>query len=160
MADALVSDNYYAVIMAGGGGTRLWPLSRQGRPKQSLQLIGDRRMFQTTVDGLARLFPPERILVVTSGRYAADLQRQCPDLPSANFILEPAARGTAPAIALAAVVLRQRDPQAVMACLTADHFISNRDRFLQLLVAANEVAPQDFLVTLGISATWPATGFS
>ncbi len=159
MADASVSDHYYAVIMAGGGGTRLWPLSRQGRPKQSLQLIGDRTMFQTTVDRLALLFPPERILVVTSGRYAADLQRQCPDLPSANFILEPAARGTAPAIALAAMVIRQRDPQAVMACLTADHVISNRERFLQLLVAANQVAQQDFLVTLGIAPTGPATGF-
>ena len=99
-------------------------------------------MFQTAVDRLAPLFAPERILVVTSDRYAADLQRQCPGVPPANFILEPAARGTAPAIALAAMHLRHRDPAAVMACLTADHYISNEERFQQLLMAANEVAQQ------------------
>jgi len=159
MADAAVLDHYYAVIMAGGGGTRLWPLSRQERPKQSLQLLGERTMFQTTVDRVAALFPPERILVVTSERYAADLQRQCPEVPPANFILEPAPRGTGPAIALSARVLSQRDPQAVMACLTADHFISNAERFHHLLVAASRAAQHDFLVTLGITPTGPAIGF-
>ena len=159
MVDASGSDHYYAVIMAGGGGTRLWPLSRQDHPKQSLQLIGERTMFQTTADRLAPLFPPERILVVTSARYAADLQRQCPGVPPANFILEPVARGTAPAIALSAMVIRQRDPQAIMACLTADHYISNEERFQKLLMAANEVAQQGFLVTLGIAPTAPAIGF-
>jgi len=159
MAEASGSEHYYAVIMAGGGGTRLWPLSRQGRPKQSLQLIGDRTMFQTTVDRLAPLFPPERILVVTSERYAADLHRQCPGLPGDNFVLEPATRGTAPAIALSARALRQRDPRAIMACLTADHYIGNAERFRQLLAAAGVLAELDHLVTLGITPTAPATGF-
>jgi mannose-1-phosphate guanylyltransferase len=90
------SDNSYAVIMAGGGGTRLWPLSRQEHPKQSLRLLGDRTMFQISVQRLAPLFTPERILVVTSERYAADLRQQCPELSAANFVLEPEARGTAP----------------------------------------------------------------
>lgn len=152
-------EHYYAVIMAGGGGTRLWPLSRQGNPKQSLRLLSDRTMFQTAVDRLAPLFPPKRILVVTAAHYAEDLQQQCPDLPSGNYILEPAPRGTAPAIALSVMEIRRRDPDGVMACLTADHFIADVERFQQLLLAAKDVAEEDRLVTLGIAPTYPATGF-
>ncbi len=151
-------EHYHAVIMAGGGGTRLWPLSRQERPKQSLELLGQRTMFQIAVERLAPLFPPERIWVVTSSRYAADLQRQCPELPPENFVLEPAPRGTAPAIGLAALRLKQRDPRAVLACLTADHFIGNEAGFRDLLAAAAQVAERDFLVTLGIAPTFPSTG--
>lgn len=151
--------HYYAVIMAGGGGTRLWPLSRQARPKQSLPLLGDRTMFQIAVDRLAPLFPPERILVVTNDRYAADLQQQSPALPAANFVLEPAPRGTAPAIGLAAQALQQRDPAAVMVCLTADHFIGQEARFRDLLAAAAALAQEDYLVTLGVALTFASTGY-
>jgi mannose-1-phosphate guanylyltransferase len=151
--------NYYAVIMAGGGGTRLWPLSRQDRPKQALQLFGDRTLFQIAVDRLLPLFPPERILVVTSAAYAVELCAQRPALTEANFIIEPAPRGTAPALGLAALAARRRDPQAVMACLTADHFIRSEERFRALLAAAAEVAAQGQLVTLGIEPTFPSTGF-
>jgi mannose-1-phosphate guanylyltransferase len=159
MPDTNGAQHYYAVIMAGGGGTRLWPLSRQGHPKQSLRLLGERTMFQTAVDRLAPLFAPERILVVTGARQAESLRRQSPELPEANFILEPAPRGTAPAIALAASHLRRRDPAAVMACLTADHFIGNEPRFRQLLAAAAEAAERDWLVTLGVTPTFASTGF-
>jgi mannose-1-phosphate guanylyltransferase len=152
-------DHYFAVIMAGGGGTRLWPLSRKDRPKQALPLLGERTMFQVSVDRLAPLFTPDRILVVTSAAYAADLQRQCPDLPANNFVIEPAPRGTAPAIGLAALHVRRRNPQAIMACLTADHFMGNEERFRDLLRAAAAVAENDFLVTLGIQPTFAATGF-
>jgi mannose-1-phosphate guanylyltransferase len=152
-------DHYYAVIMAGGGGTRLWPLSRQGRPKQSIKLLGERTLFQIAVDRLAPLFTPDRILVVTSPRYAADLRGQSPALPEANFILEPAARGTAPALGLAALAVRRRDRQGRMACLTADHFIRDEARFRALLAAAAQVADRDYLVTLGIEPTFPSTGF-
>jgi mannose-1-phosphate guanylyltransferase len=145
--------------MAGGGGTRLWPLSRLDHPKQSLRLLGDRTMFQISVQRLAPLFTPDRILVVTSERYAADLRQQCPELAEANFVLEPAARGTAPAIALCAAEVSRRDAGAVMVCLTADHFIRNEPRFRELLTAAVEVAAQDYLVTLGIVPAYPATGF-
>ncbi len=152
-------NNYYAVIMAGGGGTRLWPLSRQKHPKQSIRLLGARTLFQIAVDRLAPLFPPERILVVTSAQYAQDLRAQRPSLPEDSFVIEPEPRGTAPALGLAAVTVRRRDPQGVMACLTADHFMADEARFRALLSAAAEVAEQDFLVTLGITPTFPSTGF-
>lgn len=154
-----MTGNYYAVILAGGGGTRLWPLSRRNRPKQMLALAGKRSLFQGTVDRLAGEFPPERILVVTGRDQLAELQRQCPELPAENFILEPYGRNSCPAVGLAAVVLQQRDPQAVMAMLPADHYIEDEALFLGLLRAAYAAAEQGRLVTLGITPTFPATGF-
>jgi mannose-1-phosphate guanylyltransferase len=154
-----MSENYYAVIMAGGGGTRLWPLSREARPKQMLTLVGERTLFQVAVDRLKDLFPPEKILVVTAASQAPILQTQSPELPSENFVLEPKPRGTAAAIGLTSVVLLKRDPQAIMAVLTADHFIENEKKFLHILKAARVAAEQDLLVTLGIQPTHPATGF-
>jgi mannose-1-phosphate guanylyltransferase len=152
-------EHYYAVIMAGGGGTRLWPLSRQARPKQMLSLFDERTLFQTAVDRLEGVFSGEQIYVVTIAGQAQELQRQCPQIPRENFILEPMPRGTASVVGLAGVVLQQRDPQAVMAILTADHFIGNVDNFHQLLQAAYEAAKEGNLVTLGITPTFPATGY-
>jgi len=151
--------HYYAVIMAGGGGTRLWPLSRQAQPKQSIPLLGDETLFQIAVHRLQPLFLPERILVVTSAAYRDLLHRQAPEVPLANFIIEPAPRGTAPALGLAALALLQRDPDAVMACLTADHFIADEGRFRDVLIAAHDLGQQGHLVTLGIAPTYAATGF-
>jgi mannose-1-phosphate guanylyltransferase len=150
---------YYALIMAGGAGTRLWPLSRQTRPKQALKLIGERTMFQHAVDRIALLFPPERIFVVTRGDYIPSLSAQAPELPAQNFIAEPEGRGTAPAIGLGAIHLRRQDPQAVMAVLTADHYITDTARFRQALKAAEQVAHQGMLVTLGIHPASPSTGY-
>ncbi len=145
--------------MAGGSGTRLWPLSRRGRPKQVLKLIGDRTMFQVAVDRLLPLLPAERILVLTAGDLAEELSRQAPDLPSDNFIAEPEGRGTAPAIGLGALHVRRRSGEAIMACLTADHYMADAGRFRQVLAAAAELAGRSFLVTLGIPPTFAATGF-
>jgi mannose-1-phosphate guanylyltransferase len=118
---------YYAVIIAGGSGTRLWPLSRRSRSKQSLNLIGDRSMFQHAVDRLAPIFQTGQIFVVTREDQSVLLSSQVPDLPLSNFINEPIGRGTAPAIGLAALHLKQKDPEAIMAVLTADHFIENAE---------------------------------
>ncbi len=150
---------YYAVIMAGGSGTRLWPLSRQRRPKQALKLIGQRTMFQYAVDRIAPIFPPERILVVTRGEHAALLMEQVPELLPENFIVEPEGRGTAPAIGLAAIHLHGKDAAALMAVLTADHYITDAEGFRQVLVIAAQVAEAGHLVTLGIKPTSPSTGF-
>lgn len=155
----MMNENDYVVIMAGGGGTRLWPLSRQNRPKQMLRLLGDRSFFQIAVDRLNGLVPPERILVVTTADQAEILRYQTPEIPFENFILEPMPRGTASVIGLAAIALRHRTPDAGMIILTADHVINNIERFQQLLNSGMEVARLDYLVTLGIEPTYPATGY-
>ena len=152
-------EHYYAVIMAGGGGTRLWPLSRQARPKQMLSLFSERTLFQTSVHRLAGLFSTRNIFVVTVAEQAKELQAQCPEIPPENFILEPMPRGTASVVGLAAIVLQQRDPQAVMAILTSDHYIGNEENFRSTLRAAMDVARDDYLVTLGITPSFAATGY-
>ena len=153
------SPHTYAVIMAGGGGTRLWPLSRRKTPKQALKLIGKDSLFQSTVKRLEGFFPLERILVVTVAEQAELLKAQVPDLPEDNFLIEPAPRGTASVVGFSATVLHHRDPEAVMAIFPADHFIRNRDLFYHLLGTAIDVAQKDYLVTLGITPTFPATGY-
>jgi mannose-1-phosphate guanylyltransferase len=152
-------ENYYAVIMAGGGGTRLWPLSRKERPKQMLSLFDERTLFQTSVERLNGVFPLDHIYVVTLEKQAQELQSQVPQLPCENFLIEPSAKGTAAVVGYAAIVLQKLDPNSVMAVLTADHFIRNENRFRQLLMSAYEVAQQNFIVTLGIEPDFPATAF-
>ena len=152
-------EHYYAVVMAGGGGTRLWPLSRQAHPKQMVSLDGQRSLFQLAIERLQVLFPVQNILVVTVASQAEALRVQCPQIPPENYLLEPLPRSTASVVGLAAVALRCRDPQAVMAVVTADHVIQNVTRFVQLLEAGFQVAQQDLLVTLGIWPVFPSTGY-
>ncbi len=152
-------DHYYAVIMAGGEGSRLWPLSRQSRPKQMVQLGSNRTLFQVAIDRITAIFPPERIFVVTVADQAEDLKHQAPEIPADNFLLEPMPRGTASVVGLAATVLHRRDPQAVMAILAADHLIQSVDYFQHLLIDALRLAEDGYLVTLGIRPTYPATGY-
>jgi mannose-1-phosphate guanylyltransferase len=152
-------EHAYAVIMAGGGGTRLWPLSRKSQPKQTLSFGRPRTLFQMAVDRLEGLIPTERILVVTVADQAVLLQAQHPGIPPENFLIEPMPRGTAAVVGLAAVALRARDPQAAMIVLAADHFIDNVPFFQSVLRAGLAVAQQDYLVTLGIRPTFAATGY-
>jgi len=152
-------EHYYAVIMAGGSGTRLWPLSRKDRPKQSLTVIDERTLFQHAVDRLLGLFTYERILVVTVADQVDHLAQECPEIPADNFLIEPMPRGTASVVGLASIAIKHRNPEGVMAILTADHLIANDVHLRQLLKAAYEVAQDDYLVTLGITPTYPATGF-
>ncbi|NIS81422.1 MAG: NTP transferase domain-containing protein [Anaerolineales bacterium] len=154
-----MSAEYFAVIMAGGGGTRLWPLSRQEKPKQVLRLFGDRTMFQVSVDRLLPILDPQHIFVVTVEEQAGLLGLQVPDLPSKNFLLEPAPRGTASVVGLAAIVLQEKSPGCVTAILTADHYIPHHDRFQKLLLAARDLALEGDLVTLGITPAYPDTGY-
>jgi mannose-1-phosphate guanylyltransferase len=152
-------EHTYAVIMAGGGGTRLWPVSRKEKPKQLLPLIGQDTLFQSTVQRLENLFPPERILVVTVEEQAREMRVQAPEIPEENYLIESSPRGTASVVGLAASVLHKRDKDASMAVLPADHFIRNRDLFHYLLKAAFDVAANGYLVTLGITPTQPSTAF-
>jgi mannose-1-phosphate guanylyltransferase len=154
-----MQEHDYAVIMAGGGGTRLWPVSRKDRPKHLLPILGEETLLQGTVARVCDLFPADRVLVVTVSDQVAEIQRQVPDIPAQNFIIEPMARGTASVVGLAATVLERRDPGAVMAVLPADHFIRNRDLFNYVMREALEVARQHYLVTLGITPTSPSTAY-
>src|SRR5688572_18614335 len=117
-------NNTYALILAGGGGTRLWPLSRKDRPKPLLPLVeAERSMFQMSVERLYPLFAPEHIFVVANAKLSAELRQQAPDVPEENYIIEPLGRNTAPDTGLGAIHIRQRDPNAIIAVLTADHHI-------------------------------------
>ena len=116
---------HYALIMAGGAGTRLWPVSREHMPKPALRLYSDESMFQIAVKRLDPLFKPEDIFIVAGKDHSHVLSSQVPGIPLENFIDEPMGRGTAPAIGLAAVHLAAKDPDAIMAVLTADHHIGN-----------------------------------
>ncbi len=154
-----MSNHFYALIMAGGVGSRLWPLSRQKSPKQVLPLIGEHSMFAMAVERLQPLLMPEDVWVVVGEEQVALLKAEDTGIPDRNFVIEPAGRGTAPAIALSAIHLQRRDPEAIMAVLTADHFIGDADGFREVLKAAREVAAQDHLVTLGITPSSPSTGY-
>jgi mannose-1-phosphate guanylyltransferase len=152
-------DHFYAVIMAGGSGTRLWPLSRQSHPKHTLPLLGEQSLFQTTVARLKGLFEVGKILVVTTEAQYTQLTEQVPEIPHDNFLLEPEPRGTASVVGLAAAVIHGRDANAVMAVFPADHYISNTDLFHHILNIARDVAESGYLVTLGITPTFPSTGY-
>lgn len=154
-----MNEHLYAVIMAGGVGSRLWPRSRGSTPKQFLDLLGARTMLQETVDRIEPLVPLARVLVVVSQEHAATVGQQIPGLPIENIILEPGPRGTAPCIGLAAVALQLRDPDALMAVFPADHRIADGAGFRQAIAAAAEVACDDYLVTLGITPSQPHTGY-
>jgi len=152
-------NHYYALIMAGGSGTRLWPLSRRARPKQVLPLVEDKSMFQLAIERLHPLLPPERIIVVASGVLSEQLRAAAPQIPPENFVVEPSPRNSGPAVGLGTIHIRQRDPDAVIAVLASDHHIAEKARFRDVLAAAATLAQRGHIVTLGISASFPSTGF-
>jgi mannose-1-phosphate guanylyltransferase len=157
--EVALSEHLYAVIMAGGVGSRLWPRSRLATPKQFLDLLGSRTMLQETVDRIEPLIPLDRVLVVAGEDHETTVRSQVPGLPPENMITEPGPRGTAPCIGLAAVTLQQRDPTATMAVFPADHRIADATRFRKAVAAAAQVAQDDYLVTLGITPDHPNTGY-
>ncbi len=152
--------NVYHVIMAGGTGSRFWPRSRRDMPKQLLKILGDESMIRITVDRLRRISPPENILIVASAELCRKIRKVIPELPPANYIVEPAGRNTAPAIGLAAVNIYFRDSEAVMGVYPADHVIFDDDKFESALQDAIQMARvKPSLVTMGIMPTYPATGY-
>src|ERR671916_454987 len=150
----------YGVIMAGGAGTRLWPLSRSDRPKQLLPVVHGRSLLQLSYDRLRGILPPDRIFVCTGAAHGQAVLDNLPELPKENLLGEPAGRDTANAVGFPAAVLHHRDPDAVTAVVTADHVIEPVDTFqaaLKTAFDAVEAQPQS-LVTFGIVPTFGHTG--
>jgi mannose-1-phosphate guanylyltransferase len=151
----------HAVIMAGGSGTRFWPESRRRRPKQFLQLAGQRTLIQATADRCARFIPPAGLWVVTNQAHAAETGRQLPNVPPEQILCEPCGRNTAPCIGLAAIRLMAVDRDPWMLVLPADHLISTDEQFQNAVEAGCEIVesePQS-LILFGAKPSYPATGF-
>lgn len=150
----------FGVIMAGGAGTRFWPLSRASRPKQLLPLAGtDRSLLRETQRRIAGLIPPERTFVVTSEALAEQTRAELPELPPENVLAEPVGRNTAPCIGWATSVIARKDPEAVVTVLPADHHIADEPVFLAALERGIEAARGGDMVTIGIKPTRPETGY-
>lgn len=153
------NEHLWAVIMAGGSGTRFWPQSRAESPKQLTRIVGDDTMIQATVARLQPLIPAERVLVVTTKALAEATRRQLPMLPPEQIIAEPVGCDTAPCVALAAEVVKRLDPEATMILLPADQVISPVDRFQETLAAGAVAAADGALVTYGLQPRFAATGY-
>ncbi|PWN05944.1 mannose-1-phosphate guanylyltransferase [Rhodohalobacter mucosus] len=150
----------YAVIMAGGSGTRFWPKSTQSLPKQFLNLFGDQTMIQDTVSRLEGAIGPESVVVVTNDDYTSIVEEQLPEVNEKFIIGEPVARNTAPCVAAAAAILHNEDPDSVMVVLPADHVIGKPTGFRRVLDLAVETArSENSLVTIGIKPNRPETGY-
>lgn len=150
----------YAVIPAGGSGTRLWPLSRAAHPKFLHQLTGTpRSLLQATRDRLVPLSGPDRIFVVTGVAHAAAVARQLPEVPESNILVEPSPRDSCAAIGLAAAIIAERDPTGIMGSFAADHLIPDVEPFVAVVREAMEVAAEGYLTTVGITPTHPETGY-
>lgn len=152
-------EDVYIVIMAGGSGTRFWPLSREAMPKQLLRIGGDKTLIQQTIGRVNPLIPSDRIFIVTNENHAEQIRFQVPEIKKENYIIEPAARNTAAAIGLAAVHIKCHNPDAIIGVLSADHVIKDNDLFRNILKDAFKVAAMDYLVTIGLKPTRPETGY-
>ncbi|WP_299996081.1 mannose-1-phosphate guanylyltransferase [uncultured Clostridium sp.] len=150
-----------ALIMAGGKGTRFWPLSTEDKPKQFLNLIGDKTMIQMTVDRILPIIPIDRIYICTGERYVDLIKEQVPNLPIENIIIEPEGRNTAPCITLSSLVIKRKYKDATMVVLPSDHLIENEDKFRNIILEAEQYLNVNTkgIVTLGMSPTRPETGY-
>ncbi len=155
-----IKNHVYALLMAGGGGERFWPKSRQAYPKQLHKIVGAKTMIQETVDRISQLVPLERIIVITNRIQVPLIRKQLKGVPASAIVAEPVGRDTAACIALGAAIVMEKDPDGVMVVLPADHVIENRRKLVANLRDACQVAwEHNFLVTLGIRPTHAATGY-
>ncbi|HCW53832.1 MAG TPA: mannose-1-phosphate guanylyltransferase [Clostridium sp.] len=150
-----------ALIMAGGKGTRFWPLSTEEKPKQFLNLLGKKTMIQMTVDRVKPIIPIERIFVCTISSYVELVKEQLPDIPEENIIIEPEGRNTAPCIALSSMIINRRFKDASIAVLPSDHLIKDEDKFRNIILDCNEFLEVDesALITIGMKPDRPETGY-
>ena len=150
-----------ALIMAGGKGTRFWPLSTEEKPKQFLNLIGEETMIQMTVNRIKPIIPIERVFVCTGQMYVDLVKEQLPELPEQNIIIEPEGRNTAPCIALSAFVIKKYYKDANMIVLPSDHLISDEDEFRNVIKNADEFVKEnkEAIITLGMKPTRAETGY-
>lgn len=157
----MTNSNLYAVILAGGSGTRFWPLSRHNRPKQFLKIAGEGTLFQQTLARIKDRVPPRNILIAANKNDLLEIKDQIASsqIPLSNILLEPEGKNTAPAICWAAFRINLLHPDAVMAVLPSDHLIANPKAFLKVFDKAARLAREDYLVTLGIVPTRPETGY-
>jgi len=152
--------NIYAVIMAGGVGSRFWPRSKKKTPKQLLKIFGENTMIQDTVNRLKGIIPPENIYIITNKLQMSGVLTQLPELPVENVIEEPFGRNTAACIGLASILIRKKDPDAVTLVLPADHIIKGEKEFHDTLLSAAKFADEsEAIVTIGIPPTRPETGY-
>ncbi len=150
----------FVIIMAGGRGERFWPVSREKTPKQLITLLGKRSFLQQAVDRVLPLVPIKNILIITNSVQAPEVRKQLPKLPKENVIAEPVGRDTTAAVTLGAAIVGQRNVNAVMAVLPADHVIPEEKKFQQVLSDAFDLASRgQVIVTIGIKPTEPATGY-
>jgi mannose-1-phosphate guanylyltransferase len=154
-----MADHRYALIMAGGRGTRFWPRSRKRQAKQVLRFFGERSLIQQAVDRLEGVVAPENIWVITNEYLQAEIRKQLPTVPKAQIIAEPSQQNTAPCIGLAGQILAGLDPKAVMGVFPADHLITKEKRFRKFVKAAYKTAVKQDVVVLGIQPRWAETGY-
>ncbi|HPN88252.1 MAG TPA: mannose-1-phosphate guanylyltransferase [Candidatus Omnitrophota bacterium] len=156
-----MKNNVYAVILAGGAGTRFWPKSRQSLPKQFLNIIGGTSLFKQAIDRMKTKIPSEQIMIVSNKRYKRLIDKDIfgLNIKKENILLEPSPKNTAPAIYWAAVRTLKKDPNAIMIVFPSDHYIEKKQKFLKILENAVCLAQKDYLVTLGVTPTRPETGY-
>jgi mannose-1-phosphate guanylyltransferase len=154
-----MNPHHYALILAGGRGTRFWPRSRKRSAKQVLDVAGERSLIQATVERLAPVIPPRQMWILTNEGLRSTIIRQLPEVPANQVLAEPVQRNTAPAIGLAAHVLRSLDPDAVMGVFPSDHVVGKPGRYRAVLRAALKAAAAGNLMVVGIQPRWPETGY-
>jgi len=154
-----MANRRYALIMAGGRGTRFWPRSRKRSAKQVLRFFGERSLIQQAADRLAGVIAPEDIWVLTNGFLQEEIRKQLPQVPKRQIIAEPSQQNTAPCIGLAAKILTDADPNAVLGVFPADHLITKEARFRKFVKAAYKAAETSDVVVLGIQPRWAETGY-